>query len=85
MYDTRTVPKNLSNIKHVDGIEVVNNFVYLGSIIENIEGRTLELRYRVQVVKSVTERLTKIWRDQIVNKKVKIRHQFINIFNILKT
>lgn len=58
------------NIKVIDDTEMVNNFTYLGSIVEYKSG------HRTQLIKRAMGRLIKIQRDKTINKKVQIRHIF---------
>ncbi|VEN52673.1 unnamed protein product [Callosobruchus maculatus] len=51
-------------IKSVGRCEVVQSFVYLGSLIDNSDSCENEIRRRIQQARVAMTKLTKIWRDQ---------------------
>lgn len=61
-----------SHIKNVGGYEVVDKFVYLGSLITKDGGCSEEIKRRLAMARSATTKLTKIWRDQTITKTVKV-------------
>ncbi|CAG7824457.1 unnamed protein product [Allacma fusca] len=74
MIVTVNQPENNSlEIQEIEGIEVVSQFVYLGSIVDNKGGSEAEIRHRVQITRSAMSSLKKIWSDTAVSKTLKIR------------
>jgi hypothetical protein len=62
-----------NNNSALNGIDVVDNFVYLGSLISNNGGSELEIRRRITLAKSAMSQLTKIWKNRAITTAVKIR------------
>ncbi|VEN53472.1 unnamed protein product, partial [Callosobruchus maculatus] len=48
--------------------EVVQNYVYLGSLIDNSGSCENEIRRRIQQARVAMTKLTKIWRDHNITK-----------------
>ncbi|VEN64652.1 unnamed protein product, partial [Callosobruchus maculatus] len=59
-------------IKSVSRCEVVQSFVYLGSLIDNSGSCENEIRQRIQQVRVTMTKLTKIWRDRNITKATKM-------------
>ena len=74
--------KNSPNITQIEGIEVVDRFTYLGSIVENSGGFEAEIRHRVQLTKSAMGRLRRVWADSAVSKALKIRLVNALVFSV---
>ena len=74
--------KNSPNITQIEGIEVVDRFTYLGSIVENSGGSEAEIRHRVQLTKSAMGRLRRVWADSAVSKALKIRLVNALVFSV---
>lgn len=64
---------NSPDITEIEGIEVVNHFTYLGSIVDNSGGCRTEIRRRIQLAKSAMGRLRRVWADSAISKTLKIR------------
>ena len=65
--------KNLPDITEIEGIEAVDCFTYLGSIVENSGGSEVEICHRAQLTKNAMDRLRKIWSGSSLSKTLKIR------------
>ncbi|VEN60256.1 unnamed protein product [Callosobruchus maculatus] len=63
---------NYRGIKSVGRCEVVQSFVYLGSLIDNSGGCKNEIRRRNQQIGVAMAKLTKIWRDHNITKATKM-------------
>ncbi|VEN55670.1 unnamed protein product, partial [Callosobruchus maculatus] len=59
-------------IKSVGRCEVVQSFVYLGSLIDNSGSCEHEIRRRIQQAQVAMTSLTKIWRDHNITKPTKM-------------
>ncbi|VEN40622.1 unnamed protein product, partial [Callosobruchus maculatus] len=59
-------------IKSLGRCEVVQSFVYLGSLIENSGSCENEIRRRIQQARVAMTKLTKIWRDHNITKATKM-------------
>lgn len=66
------------------GLEIVNDFIYLGSLISNGGECDGEIRRRIAMAKSAMSRLTKIWRDRSIKTETKIRLVKSLIFSIFQ-
>ncbi|VEN48264.1 unnamed protein product, partial [Callosobruchus maculatus] len=62
---------NHREIKSIGRCEVVQSFVYLGSLIGNSGSCENEIRRRIQQVRGAMTKLTKIWRDHNITKATK--------------
>ncbi|VEN37266.1 unnamed protein product, partial [Callosobruchus maculatus] len=62
---------NHREIKSVGRCEVVQSFVYLGSLIDNSGCCENEIRRRIQQARVAKTKLTKIWRDHNITKGTK--------------
>ncbi|VEN46679.1 unnamed protein product, partial [Callosobruchus maculatus] len=58
-------------IKSVGRCEVVQSFVYLGSLIDNSGSCENEIRRRIQQARVAMTKLAKIWRDHNITKSTK--------------
>ncbi|VEN37272.1 unnamed protein product, partial [Callosobruchus maculatus] len=63
---------NHQAIKSVDRCEVVQSFVYFGSLIDNSGSCENEIRRCVQQARVAMTKLTKIWRDHYITKATKM-------------
>ncbi|VEN47818.1 unnamed protein product, partial [Callosobruchus maculatus] len=63
---------NYRAIKSVGRCEVVQSFVYLGSLINNSGSCENENRRRIQQARVVITKPTKIWRDHNITKATKM-------------
>ena len=54
-------------------LEVVENFTYLGSVIDHSVGTAADVRSRVAKARAALKTLDKIWRDRTISTKTKIR------------
>ena len=54
-------------------LEVVENFTYLGSVIDHSGGTAADVRSRVAQARTAFKTLDKIWRDRTISTKTKIR------------
>ena len=54
-------------------LEVVENFTYLGSVIDHSGGTAADVRSRVAQARTAFKNLDKIWRDRTISTKTKIR------------
>ncbi|KAK3740236.1 hypothetical protein RRG08_054257 [Elysia crispata] len=54
-------------------LEVVENFTYLGSVIDHSGGTAADVRSRVAKARAAFKTLDKIWRDRTISTKTKIR------------
>ncbi|KAK3760603.1 hypothetical protein RRG08_028252 [Elysia crispata] len=54
-------------------LEVVENFTYLGSVIDHSGGMAADVRSRVAKARAAFKTLDKIWRDRTISTKTKIR------------
>ncbi|VEN45765.1 unnamed protein product, partial [Callosobruchus maculatus] len=63
---------NHREIKSIGRCEVVQSFVYLGSLIDNSGSCENEIRRRIQQARVALTRLTKIWRDHNITKATKM-------------
>ncbi|VEN60514.1 unnamed protein product, partial [Callosobruchus maculatus] len=59
-------------IKSVGHCEVVQSFVYLGSLIDDSASCENEIRRRIQQARVAMTKLTKIWRDHNITEVTKI-------------
>ncbi|VEN35960.1 unnamed protein product [Callosobruchus maculatus] len=71
---------NHREIKSIGRCEVVQSFVYLGSLIDNSGSCENEIRRRIQQARVVMTKLTKIWRDHNITKATKI--SLVLVFSI---
>ncbi|VEN53860.1 unnamed protein product, partial [Callosobruchus maculatus] len=62
---------NNREIKSVCRCEVVQSFVYLGSLIDNSGSCVSEIRWLIQQARVAMTKLTKIWRDHNITKATK--------------
>lgn len=49
-------------VQLIANCEVVQSYVYIGSVISNIGGCQAEIKRRSSIARSAVERLTKIWQ-----------------------
>ncbi|VEN61075.1 unnamed protein product, partial [Callosobruchus maculatus] len=63
---------NHREIKSIGRCEVVQSFVYLGSLIDNSGSCENEIRRRIQQTRVAMTKLTKIWRDHNITKATKM-------------
>ena len=61
---------NQPHVRQIAGYEVVDSFVYLGSLITNTGE---EIRRRIAMAKSAITKLTKFWRDLSGSNAMKVR------------
>ncbi|KAK3775658.1 hypothetical protein RRG08_049838 [Elysia crispata] len=54
-------------------LEVVENFTYLGSVIDHSGGTAADVRSRVAKARAAFKTLDKIWRNRTISTKTKIR------------
>ena len=54
-------------------IEIVKEFKYLGTLINDNYDDTKEIRRRIAIAKHATVSLNKIWKDKSISKRTKIR------------
>lgn len=73
---------SIQRIAPPDGIELVDGYVYLGSYINNQGNCSEEIRRRIGMAKSAVSRLTKIWRDRSISKRVKMELMRALVFSI---
>ncbi|VEN44000.1 unnamed protein product, partial [Callosobruchus maculatus] len=59
-------------IKSIGHCEVVQSFVYLGSLIDNSGSCENEIRRRIQQARVAMTKLIKIWRDHNITKATKM-------------
>ncbi|VEN56168.1 unnamed protein product, partial [Callosobruchus maculatus] len=59
-------------IKSIGRCEVVQSFVYLGSLIDNSGGCENEIRRHIQQARVPMTKLTKIWRDHNITRATKM-------------
>ncbi|VEN61013.1 unnamed protein product, partial [Callosobruchus maculatus] len=62
--------------------EVVQSFVYLGSLIDNSGSCENEIRRRIQQARVAMTKLTKIWRDHSITKATKMSLVQTLVFSI---
>ncbi|VEN59534.1 unnamed protein product [Callosobruchus maculatus] len=63
---------NHREIKSIGRCEVVQSFVYLGSLIDNSGSCENDIRRRIQQARVAMTKLTKIWRDHNITKATKM-------------
>ncbi|VEN59437.1 unnamed protein product [Callosobruchus maculatus] len=63
---------NNREIKSVGRCEVVQSFVYLGSLIDNSGSCEKKIRQHIQQARVAMTKLTKIWRDHNITKATKM-------------
>ncbi|VEN42201.1 unnamed protein product [Callosobruchus maculatus] len=63
---------NHREIKSIGRCEVAQNFVYLGSLIDNSGSCENEIRRRIRQAQVAMTELTKIWRDHDITKATKM-------------
>ncbi|VEN60172.1 unnamed protein product, partial [Callosobruchus maculatus] len=63
---------NRREIKSIDRCEVVQSFVYLGSLIDNSGSCENEIRRRIQQARVAMTKLTRIGRDHNIIKATKM-------------
>ncbi|VEN47270.1 unnamed protein product, partial [Callosobruchus maculatus] len=63
---------NHPEIKSIGRCEVVQSFVYLGSLIDNSGSCENEIRRRIQQARVAMTKLTTIWRDHNITKTTKM-------------
>ncbi|VEN58891.1 unnamed protein product, partial [Callosobruchus maculatus] len=63
---------NHREIKSVGRCEVVQSFVYLGSLINSSGSCKNEIRRRIQQARVAMTKLSKIWRDHNITKATKM-------------
>lgn len=75
MEKTKLMVIDRSNTMHMGNLqnrlEVVDNFIYLGSLIINKEGCEEEIRRRITLARTSMSNLTKIWKDRHITKNIK--------------
>lgn len=64
---------NHPTLKEIGSCEILNNTVYLGSLINNAGSCEPEIRRRTQLDKAMVKELTKIWDDREVRCKTKVK------------
>lgn len=72
----------LSRTGELSDLELVNDFVYLGSLITNQGGSEREIRRRTQMAKAAMSKLTRIWQNRKVSNVTKMRLVRTLIFSI---
>lgn len=73
---------NYPEMKSVGRCQVVQSFVYLGSLIENSGGCENEIRRRIQQARAAMTKLTKIWRDNNITRSTKMSLVQTLVFSI---
>ncbi|VEN41549.1 unnamed protein product, partial [Callosobruchus maculatus] len=63
---------NYREIKSIGCCEVVQSFIYLGSLIDNSGSCENKIRRRIQQARVAMTKLTKIWRDHNITKATKM-------------
>lgn len=71
------------NGKTFAGFEVVNDFVYLGSLINSEGSPEKEIKRRIEMGRCAMVKLNKIWKDGSINKNVKVKLVKTLIFSIV--
>ncbi|VEN52750.1 unnamed protein product, partial [Callosobruchus maculatus] len=74
--------ENHREIKSIGRCEVVQSFVYLGSLIDNSGSCENEIRQRIQQAPVAMTKLTKIWRDHNIAKATKMSLVQCHVFSI---
>ena len=67
---------------NIQGLEVVNSFVYLRTTITDRGGSMEEIKRRAAIVKTAVFKLTKIWKSRDVTKRTKLRILCTLVFSI---
>ena len=55
-----------------EAVEVVNQFIYLGTMVNNPRDDSLEIKIRIDIAGSATVSLAFIWKNKAIGKKTKI-------------
>ena len=84
LFDSYKTAIPLSNAR-IDGedIEIVENFVYLGSIINEDSSCVNEITRRISMGKCAVKKLMKIWRDRGISRQTKINLMNVLVFPIV--
>ncbi|KAI8429179.1 hypothetical protein MSG28_007716 [Choristoneura fumiferana] len=64
---------NAPHITEIANCEVVQSYIYLGSLITNTGGSEDEIKRRIAITRSAMEKLTRIWRDRNITKTTKVQ------------
>ncbi|XP_072377799.1 uncharacterized protein [Diabrotica undecimpunctata] len=73
---------NLLHIHQVANFEVVDRFVYLGSVITNTGDCSSEIKRRLTMDRTATAKLIKIWKGRTITKNTKLILENAIIFPI---
>lgn len=74
---------NKPEVTQIGNCEVVNSYIYLGSLISNKGGCEEEVKRRNAITRSAMEKMTKVWKDRNVTNATKIKLVRTLIFPIL--
>lgn len=74
---------NHPEIKQINSIKTVKQFVYLGSLITNTGGCSEEIKRRIAIAKTATTNLQKIWKSHDIATETKIRLVRSLVFPVL--
>ena len=75
-------PGVLTEVEQLQDLEVVHEFVYLGSLINDVGTCEAEIRRRIQMAKGAMTSLERVWKSRNIGKAIKIRLVKTLIFSI---
>ncbi|KAI8433901.1 hypothetical protein MSG28_015827 [Choristoneura fumiferana] len=64
---------NAPEVTEIANCQVVQSYVYLGSLVSNKGGSEDEIKRRMVITRCAMDRLSKVWRDRNITKTTKIR------------
>ena len=64
--------ENQRRPRKIGNFEVVDNFIYLGSVLHNSGSCEFEIKRRIEIARSAMIKMTKIWKDRNITKKTNI-------------
>ena len=64
-------------------LEVVNQFTYLGSVVDETGGTMADTKVRIGKARSAFNNLQKVWKDRSITTKTKIRLFNSNVKSVL--
>ena len=67
----------------LSGLEVVNDFIYLGSLISDKGSSQKEIKRRIMLGRVAMKKLTKIWQSRSITNNTKIRLVESLVFSVL--
>lgn len=75
-------PGTLTRSNELRGLEFVDQFIYLGSLLNSEGDSGKEIARRIQMSKAAMTKLTRIWKDRNVSRKTKVRLVQTLVFSI---